>query len=99
MERQHRGLRIVMTIDAWLSFSAPPIVLIGIPLLVVHDAPGWLVAATVLTLAGILGGCGIIMVGILAVAAARGRMEFPEHVLTELHVAGWEDPRPAVPSR
>lgn len=62
MQRRHRTLRIVMEIDAWPSFSAPPVVLTGM----------------------------------LAVDAARGRLEFPEIVLTELHVGGWENPRPAV---
>lgn len=93
MERQHRSLRIVMTVDAWLSFSAPPVVLLGVPLLVVMDAPGWVLAATVLTLAGILGGCGIVMAGLLAVGAARGRLEFPQDVLTELRVVGLDEPR------
>ena len=88
MERRHRGLQIVMTIDGWLSFICPPVALLGIPLLVVTDAPVGVIGATVLVLAVILGGCGVVMAGLLAVDAAHGRLDFPENVLSGLGDAG-----------
>lgn len=98
MDRHYRSLPMVIKVDAWLSFSAPLVVLVGIPLLVVLDAPEWLVATTVLTLAGILGGCGIIYAVVLSLGAARGRLEFPADVLKELRVTGLEDESPTLPS-
>ncbi len=97
MERLYRSLRIVFTIDAWLSFSAPPLVLVGIPLMVVLEAPGWLLATTVLTLAGVLGGCGAWYAVVLSVGAARGRLELPDDALADLSVVGLSVPRPTVP--
>ena len=88
MERRHRGLQIVMTIDGWLSFTCPPLMLVGVPALVIMDVPAGVIGATVLVLAAILGGCGVIMAGVLAVEAAHGRVDFPEDVLTGLGDAG-----------
>lgn len=92
MDRLYRSLTAVIKVDAWLSFYAPLVVLVGVPLLVVLDAPGWLVATTVLVLAAILGGCGIIFATVLCIGTARGRWEFPNDVFNALHVAHFEEP-------
>ena len=79
----------VMQVDAWLSFYAPVVFIACVPLLVVVDVPGWVVTVTVLTLALVLGACGVIMAGFCAVAAARGRLEFPdEGALRHFHLVG-----------
>lgn len=82
-------LRRVMQVDAWLSFYVPVLFILCVPLLVVVDVPGWVVAATVLTLAFVLGVCGVIMAGVCAVAAAHGRLEFPDDLtLHHFHLVG-----------
>lgn len=89
MKPQHNVLRIVMKIDAWLSFTVPVLLIMCVPLLVVVDVPSWVVTVTVVSLAAVLGGCGIIMAGVCAVAAARGRFEFPDDTaLHHFHLVG-----------
>lgn len=89
MPHQNRTLLRVMQVDAWLSFYVPVVFIACVPLLAVVDVPGWVVSATVLTLAFILGACGIVMAGFCAVAVARGRLEFPaEDALTHFHLVG-----------
>src|SRR4051794_19963826 len=82
-------LRRVMQIDAWVSFYAPVVFMLCVPILVVVDVPGWVVTTVVFTAAVILGGCGIVMAGVCAVAAARGRLEFPDPAALEhFHLVG-----------
>jgi hypothetical protein len=88
MDRRHRGLQIVMTIDGWLSFICPPVMLVVVPVLVITDAPAGMIGATVLVLAAILGLCGVVMAGVLAVDAAQGHLDFPDDVLNGLGAAG-----------
>ena len=95
----HRTLQVVMTIDGWLSFTCPPLMLVGVPVLVVTDAPTVVIGATVLVLAAILGICGVLMAVLLAVDAARGRVEFPDDVLAGLRAAGLGGMPEAEPAR
>ena len=83
------GLRRVMQVDAWVSFYAPAVFLLCVPVLVVVDVPGWVVAAVVLGSAVVLGGCGVVMAGVCAVAAAKGRLDFPDQpALEHFHLVG-----------
>lgn len=89
MDRTNTTLRRVMQVDAWLSFYAPVVFALCVPLLVVVDVPGWLVTTVVLVSAFILGVCGIVMAGVCAHAAAHGRLEFPdERALHHFHLLG-----------
>lgn len=82
-------LRRVMQIDAWVSFYAPVVFGLSVPMLVLIDVPGWVVATVVFAAAAVLGGCGILMAGFCAVAAARGRLEFPDPAALEhFHLVG-----------
>jgi hypothetical protein len=83
------GLRRVMQVDAWVSFYAPVVFRACVPLLVVFDVPGWLIATVVLLAAFVLGACGIVMAGVCAHAAAHGRLEFPDQpALEHFHLSG-----------
>lgn len=83
------GLRRVMQVDAWVSFYAPVVFMACVPVLVVIDVPGWVIATVVFTAAIVLGGCGIVMAGVCAAAAARGRFEFPDQpALEHFHLSG-----------
>ena len=85
----NKGLRRVMQVDAWVSFYAPVVFMLCVPVLVLVDVPGWVVATVVFAAAAVLGGCGIVMAGVCAVAAARGRLEFPdEPALEHFHLSG-----------
>jgi hypothetical protein len=81
---RERRLSAVMRLDGWLSFTAPMLIVVGVPLLLLVGAPGWLVTASILTLAVVLGACGAVFFTMLALEAARGRYEFPEAVLRDL---------------
>lgn len=78
MDQHNRTLLRVMQVDAWLSFYVPVVFILCVPLLVAVDVPGWIVTTTMLSLAFVLGACGIVMAGVCAHAAARGRPEFPD---------------------
>ncbi len=85
----NKGLRRVMQVDAWLSFYAPVVFMLCVPVLVLVDVPGWVVATVVFVSAVVLGACGIVMAGVCAVAAARGRLEFPDQpALEHFHLTG-----------
>jgi hypothetical protein len=85
----NNGLRRVMQVDAWVSFYAPIVFLVCVPVLVLVDVPGWVVATVVFAAAAVLGGCGILMAGVCAAAAARGRLEFPDAgALEHFHLVG-----------
>lgn len=78
MNGRHRTLRTVMLIDAWLSFSIP-VVLIGcVPILALLEVPAAVVFAVVVVLAAVLGGCGLLMAGLLAWTMSRHDGEFPD---------------------
>ena len=82
-------LRRVMQVDAWVSFYAPVVFMLCVPVLVVVDVPGWVVTTVVFAAAAVLGGCGIVMAGVCAVAAARGRLDFPDAgALEHFHLVG-----------
>jgi len=82
-------LRRVMQVDAWVSFYAPVVFLLCVPVLVVVDVPGWVVTTVVFAAAAVLGGCGIVMAGVCAAAAARGELEFPDPgALEHFHLVG-----------
>lgn len=83
------GLRRVMQIDAWVSFYAPVVFILCVPVLAVVDVPGWIVTTVVFAAAAVLGGCGIVMAGVCAVAAAKGRLDFPDQpALEHFHLVG-----------
>jgi hypothetical protein len=83
------GLRRVMQVDAWVSFYAPAVFLLCVPVLVLVDVPGWIVTTVVFAAAAVLGGCGIVMAAVCAVAAARGRLDFPDQpALEHFHLVG-----------
>lgn len=78
-----------MQIDAWVSFYSPAVFLLCVPVLVVFDVPGWVVTTVVFAAAAVLGGCGIVMAGVCAIAAARGRLDFPDApALEHFHLVG-----------
>ncbi|WP_019877300.1 hypothetical protein [Sporichthya polymorpha] len=86
---EDRMLRRVMQVDAWVSFYTPAVFLLCVPVLAVADVPGWLVTTVVLVAAVVLGGCGIVMAAVCAVAVARGRLEFPDQpALEHFHLVG-----------
>ncbi|TXL56630.1 hypothetical protein [Aeromicrobium terrae] len=81
---RERRLSAVMRLDGWLSFAAPTLLIVGVPLLLLLGAPGWLVTTSILALAVVLGACGAVFFTMLALETTRGRYEFPESVLRDL---------------
>ena len=86
---ENTQLRRVMQVDAWVSFYAPVVFMACVPILVVVDVPGWVVATVVFSAAIVLGGCGLVMAGVCAAAVARGPGEFPDQpALEHFHLSG-----------
>ena len=73
-----RQLRRVMLIDAWVSFYSPVLLIGAVPVLYFFEVSTAAIFAVVIVLALILGGCGLLMAGLLAVAMGRDGGKFPE---------------------
>lgn len=87
-----------MLVDAWVSFYSPVLLIGAVPVLVLFEAPTTAIFAVVLVLAAILGGCGLLMAGLLAVAMGRDGGKFPDDPYAYFHLdraggtKGWHVP-------
>ncbi|MGQ0466517.1 MAG: hypothetical protein ACT4QG_14485 [Sporichthyaceae bacterium] len=93
-----RQLRRVMVIDAWVSFYSPVLLFAAVPILYFFEVSATAIFVVVVVLALILGGCGLLMAGLLAFAMGRDGGKFPDDPYAYFHLdrptgtKGWHVP-------